>query len=143
LASFDVIILILRLICAFRENLRVLMKKIAFRRIQERNRGQMDLRKSPQKRMERGTIVHGRRTTVPQAQKGGTAVLLTVDGARLPVRGTHGRAPLQGCAPHRFFRYNAGFRCVLGGSFGWGFKSCSIRVSLSHSQTPMGANKVG
>ena len=38
LASFDVIMLILRLIYAFRENLRVLMKKIAFRRIQEKNR---------------------------------------------------------------------------------------------------------
>ena len=41
--------LILRLIYAIRENLRVLMKKIAFRRIQEKNRGQTEPQKSQRK----------------------------------------------------------------------------------------------
>jgi len=46
LASFDAIMLIFHHTFTFRENLRVLIKETAFRRNQEKNRGQIDPRKS-------------------------------------------------------------------------------------------------
>ena len=76
-SSFDVM-LILRPICAFRENLRILMKKITFRRNQEKNRGQTKPRKSQRKDAKGRTIVPGSHTTVLQWPKQRTDVRVTV-----------------------------------------------------------------
>jgi len=68
-------------------------------------------------------------TTVLQAQKGctdsSTAVLLTLHGRTVARAGTHGRVDWIRGIP----------------SVG-GFKSSSIRVFLSLSQTPLGGNKL-
>jgi len=77
---------------------------------------------------------------VLQGQKGGTACSTTVLLTLRPRTGGH--APLHS-------RASLGLRDILSvfaifwGSFGWGFQSSSVRVSLSLSQTPLGGNKVG
>ena len=65
----------------------------------------------------------------------------------------HGHAARHGVAMPLFWprtavrRWNFGIYCQVStyfeDSFIWGFKSSSIRVSLSLSQTPLGGNKLG
>ena len=56
-ASFDSIILILWLICAYKENLRILMRKITFKR-NRKNIGQMKPGESQRKWMQLRTTMH-------------------------------------------------------------------------------------
>ena len=84
-------------------------------------------------------------TTVLQSQKGGTAVSPTVRWrmATCTVVRVTVRPPTAGRAGRRAFAIYPVFRLILRDSFGWGFKSSSIKVSLPHSQTPLGGNKLG
>jgi len=136
-ASFDSNMLILWLIRAFRENLRVLRRKIALTRNWRKNRGQTEPRESKRKRTEGRTTMHGEARPCYRPRKvarpclwlclgaqllvlGGTAVCLGT-GGRAPL---HGRTSLHDRTPDRFLWYNFEFRLLFGGFLWLGFLKC-------------------
>jgi len=92
LASFDAIMLIFHHTFTFRENLRVLMKETAFRRNQEKNRGQIEPRKS-QREASRNTHDRAwRHTTVLQDPNVPVRTHGPTHGRAWDRASTHGRA---------------------------------------------------
>ena len=82
-------LLILWLICVFRENLRVLRTEIAFARSRRKNEGQIESQESQWKQKGSHTTMHGGGTTVLQGQKGGTACSTAVPPTVLGRTATH------------------------------------------------------
>jgi len=118
-------------ICAFRENIQVLMRKIG-------EQARPCTRRHSRAAGPEGTYGQQHSCAIARAPMHGWPRWFAQPyaGARLPV--------LLCTAVRRWF---SAIYCrvsiVLGVLFGWGVWSASIRVSLSLSQTTLGGNKLG
>ena len=148
-ASFDSNRLILWFICVFRENLQILRTKIAFTKSWRKNKGQTEPRESEQKQKGRRTTVQGEARPCCKARKAARPAALPCCHRALAHGHTHGRACDRAsthgrpCSPRtavhrRRLVINWFFRLFLGEFLWLGFVTRLTRVSLSHSQTPLG-----